>query len=52
LTSKNRIPKKRLPVQANEAEGVAEQIEGADARDKTREAVPKLVHDKKFFYIS
>ncbi len=40
LTSGNMIPKRRLLVQANETEGVVEQVEGVDVRDKTREAVP------------
>jgi len=35
----NKIPKKRLPVQANEAEGVVEQVERADAGNRTREAI-------------
>jgi len=40
LTSGNKIPKKKLPVQVNEAEGVVEQVEGIDARNRTKEAVP------------
>jgi predicted aspartyl protease len=40
LTSGNRIPKRKLLVQANEAEGVVEQVEGTDVGDRTREAVP------------
>ncbi len=39
MISRNRIPKRRLPVQANEVERVVEQAEGANAREKTKEAV-------------
>jgi hypothetical protein len=39
LTSGNKIPKKRFPVQASEVEGVVEHVKGVDARDKTREIV-------------
>jgi hypothetical protein len=34
------IPKRRLSVQANEAKGVVKQAKGADARNRTKEAVP------------
>jgi hypothetical protein len=40
LSSRNMIPKRRLSMQANEAEGIVEQAEGADVGDRTREAVP------------
>jgi hypothetical protein len=40
LSFGNMIPKRRLPMQANEAKGIAEQAEGVEARDRTREAMP------------
>jgi hypothetical protein len=42
LSSKNKIPKKRLPMETNEAKGIVEQAQGVEARDKTREAVPNF----------
>jgi hypothetical protein len=39
LTSRNIIPKSKLLVHANEAEGVVEQAKGADAGDMTKEAM-------------
>jgi hypothetical protein len=52
LKSGNKILKKRLPIQANEVEGVAKQAEGADARLGPGKQYPILVQDQKFFYIS
>jgi hypothetical protein len=40
LSSRNNIPNRRFPMHVNEAEGIAEQVEGVNARDKTREAMP------------
>jgi hypothetical protein len=40
LTYGNKIPKKRLPIQANEAERVAEQAKGIDVGNMTRETIP------------
>jgi len=40
LSSGNKIPKRRLPMQANEAKGIAQQVKGAEAGDKTKEAMP------------
>jgi hypothetical protein len=37
---------------ANEVEGIAEQVEGADVGDKTKEAIPNYGARSKFFYIS
>jgi hypothetical protein len=39
LTSGNRIPKKKLLMQANEGEGVTEQAEGVDVGERTKEAM-------------
>jgi hypothetical protein len=39
LTFGNTIPKRKLPMQANETEGVVEQVAGANVGDKTREVV-------------
>jgi len=39
LTSKNKIPKRGLLVQANEIEGVVEQTKGADVGNRTREEI-------------
>jgi len=39
LTSENRIAKRKLLVHVNEAERVAEQAEGTDVGDRTKEAV-------------
>jgi len=41
LSFGNMIPKRRLPMLTNEAEGIVEQAEGVDVRDRTREAIPK-----------
>jgi hypothetical protein len=40
LSSGNKIPKRRLPMQVNEIEGIAEQAKGTYAINKTREVVP------------
>jgi hypothetical protein len=40
LSSGTRIPKRRLLMQANEAEGIVEQAEGANVGDMTKETVP------------
>ncbi len=40
LSFGNKIPKRRLTMQVNEAEGIVEQVEGAKTRDKTRETIP------------
>jgi hypothetical protein len=40
LSSGNKIPKRRLPMQVNEAEGIVEQAKGVEARNKTREIMP------------
>jgi len=42
LSSKNKIPKKRLPMETNEAKGIVEQAQGIEAGDKTREVVPNF----------
>jgi hypothetical protein len=42
LSSTNMIPKRRLPMQANEAEGIVEQVEGAEGRDRTKEVMPNF----------
>ncbi len=52
LSSKNKIPKKRLPMETNEAKGIVEQAQGVEARDKTRKQYLILVQDQKIFYIS
>jgi len=39
LTSGNRIPKKKLLMQANEGEGVTEQAEGVDVGERTKEVM-------------
>ncbi len=39
LSFGNKIPKRRLLMQANEVEGIAKQAEGVESGDKTREAV-------------
>ncbi len=53
LSSGNRIPKRRLSMQINEAKGIVEQAEGTDVKDRTKEAIPEnWCKIKKFFYIS
>jgi hypothetical protein len=42
LSSGNKIPKKRLLMQANEAKGIAEQAKGANAKDRTMETMPNF----------
>jgi hypothetical protein len=51
LTSGNKIPKNRLPLQANEVEGITEQVNGANVRDKAKELVPDSGARSKYFYI-
>jgi hypothetical protein len=52
LSFGNKIPKRRLMMPANEVEGIAEQVEGVDVGDKTKEAIPNYGARSKFFYIS
>jgi hypothetical protein len=40
LTSGNKIPKRKLSIQANEVEGVIEQAKGVDVGKRTKEAIP------------
>ncbi len=40
LTSRNRIPKKRLPVQGQGAKGVTKKVEGANSKNRTKETIP------------
>ncbi len=42
LSSTNRIPKRRLPMQANEVEGIVEQAEGVEGGDRTGEVMPNF----------
>jgi hypothetical protein len=39
LSYRNMIPKRRLLMQVNEAEGIIKQVEGVKARDRTREVM-------------
>jgi hypothetical protein len=39
LSFGNKIPKRRLPMQVNEAKGIVEQAKGVEAGNKTREIV-------------
>jgi hypothetical protein len=40
LSFGNKIPKRRLSMQANEAEGITKQPKGVEARDRTKEVAP------------
>jgi hypothetical protein len=42
LSSRNNIPKRRLLMHVNEAERIAEQVKGVNARDRTKEAMPNF----------
>jgi len=52
LSFGNKIPKRRLLMQANEVNGVVKQAKGTNTRVRTKEAVPITKPDQKFFYIS
>jgi hypothetical protein len=42
LSSTNRIPKRRLSMQANEAEGIVEQVKGIEGGNRTGEVMPNF----------